>query len=550
MLTAGLTLAVWPAAAQSASPERGVKIEAAALDPDPRTGLTRVRLPPLRPPSRRALAAARSERDPALAMLSRLTASGAAAGNLGDLYDNRDRGHSGLLTKRYPALTFTVYALELVARSLDYGLNDRLMFDAPTFGNSSTAIKSARIGRSLPRAAMTLTGSMDRISALYAANHLYVYPEHRDHDPLRGDRFPANAPQVVISQGSSGSDRPFVRAIAAILAAFQPETKRRLIAAGLVASTAQMILRRGMAGVESDAEYLSAAANPTALDGTRIDLGRMVTLAQAIESDAIPPAVRLRVVAETVAMPGVGVLGDGLGERLFDTPDAAARVAHGLQRLRRYRLDVSETEDPGGRPLKFHWRVLRGPGTIVQPLDAQGGAAEAIVAWSAPFAVPGDPALTTMRADVAVFADNGRHMSAPAFLSVAFPPDQRRVYEEDGRLREVDYTPAGAPSILTDPLLFPARDWRDVFDYAEDGRLAGWTRFYGKGAPARFTRHGLKVLSLDERDRPATAQAVRYPVARDRRGQARVSEVAQDGAVAVYRYAGPADLLGERAPAP
>ena len=52
----------------------------------------------------------------------------------------------------------------------------------------------------------------------YRGGQLYVYPEHRDHDPGHngqggyGDLFPTNSPCVVISQGSSGSDRAFVRA--------------------------------------------------------------------------------------------------------------------------------------------------------------------------------------------------------------------------------------------------------------------------------------------------------------------------------------------------
>ena len=75
------------------------------------------------------------------------------------------------------------------AADLDYGLNDRLLFDRPTFGNSSTAITGGALWRSLPRLAMTRpdgTGPF-RLWQNAAANHLYVYPAHKDYD-RRGRR--------------------------------------------------------------------------------------------------------------------------------------------------------------------------------------------------------------------------------------------------------------------------------------------------------------------------------------------------------------------------
>ena len=47
-----------------------------------------------------------------------------------------------------------------------------------------------------------------------AANLLYVYPAHRDYDAKNGDLFPANTPYLLVSRGSSGSDKPFLDAIA------------------------------------------------------------------------------------------------------------------------------------------------------------------------------------------------------------------------------------------------------------------------------------------------------------------------------------------------
>ena len=63
-----------------------------------------------------------------------------------------------------------------------------------------------------------------------AKNQLYVYPAHRDYSPRNGDLFPANTPYILVSRGSSGSDKPFLEAIALILAGLRPDTKQRLVA--------------------------------------------------------------------------------------------------------------------------------------------------------------------------------------------------------------------------------------------------------------------------------------------------------------------------------
>jgi hypothetical protein len=537
---AALAAAPFPGFAQQAPAEGALAVDAAALGPQAADGLIPVRLPAPEPPSRRRLAGAQREKGPGWPELVRLVARGAAAGSFGDVYDNRDRGHSRLRTELHPWLGFTAYAPDLADRNLDYGLNDRLRFDRPTFGNSSTAIKHPLTARSLPRAAMTGRGKMDRLSALYGANHLYVYPEHRDHDPARGDLFPAAAPQLVVSQGSSGSDHAFVKAVAAILAAFQPDAKARLIEEGLIAPTVQMLLRRGMRDARDADTYLSAAAHPSALDQAAIDLPRMVAAANALAPDAIPPRVMLRVEREPLPTPGVELFGDGMGEALFDTPDSVARVAHGLLRVRRYRLSVADTVDPNGRPLRFHWRVLRGPGSAVTPLDAAGVRAEAEIAWTPPY--EGPSGLLTLRAEIAVIADNGAALSAPAFFTVAFNPAERREHDAEGRVLAVEHVPPETAPIAPDPLLFPDRPWRDDFERDANGALLGWTRRRRDGGVDRFTRHGLRALSFDEHGRPLLAQATAYPLEAGPRGATVAERLV--GPVRHYDYDGPDDLLG------
>jgi YD repeat-containing protein len=514
-----------------------------SFEPDPATGLRRARLRfPERPPPRRLAAALRDE-SPEGVLLASLLRRG-AAGNHGDLYDNRDRGHSPLRSENFPQLSFTAWDEAARAAGLDYGMNPGLVFGTVTIGNSSTAMKHGPFWRSLPRAAMTLPGQSAFLERLYAANHLYVYPEHRDHDPENGDVFPAATAQVVISQGSSGSDRPFLRALAHILAALRPDTKARLRETGLIAPILQRVLRRGMAGIGDEAAYMSGAAHPSALDPGAIDLPRMLRHAAGIGPGDIPPAVRLHLRAEPD--PGA-IFADGLGERLFDTADAVARVARGTTGERRYRLSTAGTADPNGRPLRFHWRVLRGPDVTVTPLDSEGHEAEVVVPWTEPYALPDPPGLVTGRIDVAVFADNGAELSAPAFFSVAFPPTERRRYGEDGRIMEIAYDPPDLAESYADPALFPLRSWRDSYDYDGAGRMLGWTRTHTNGTVERFTVHGLRVVATDGDGRPGIAEAMTYPlrsgVARERFGRSRVLP-APDGQRFRLVYDGASDRVG------
>lgn len=56
---------------------------------------------------------------------------GTAAGNRGDLYDNRDRDHSTMTVASFPQLTRVEYAPALKQRGLDYGPQIGLLFQGP-----------------------------------------------------------------------------------------------------------------------------------------------------------------------------------------------------------------------------------------------------------------------------------------------------------------------------------------------------------------------------------------------------------------------------------
>lgn len=453
---------------------------------------------------------------------------GRAAGNWGDLYDNRDRGNSRLDLTRYPQVAATVYDPAAQAADADYGLQDRFLFDRPTFGNSSTAVTDGALWRSLPRLAMTEPDGAGplRLWQNASTNALYVYPAHKDFDAAKtdevGDLFPANTPYLLVSHGSSGSDQPFLDAVALILASFRPDTKAKLTAENLIVPTVQMVFHRSLRPVTSRPLYMSATAWPAAIAPWDINTARMVSLANAIKADAIPPQVRLSVESEDLATPGIDFFGAGLSEQLFDTPGAIARVWRSKAARRSMVVSAAETRDPNGRKLALEWRLLQGDPrhVTIEPLDG-GTRARITLDWTPPFPISKENPIRSARVDVGVFASNGAHDSAPAILSWYMPPSEVREIETgpDGAPRTAAIAHA-APGVYADPMLVPHADWTDHFTYGEDGVLTGWVRSRGDGTPDEiFAPDGSR---LPETGGPA--ETVAYPLERDPDGRLVVRE--------------------------
>lgn len=436
----------------------------------------------------------------ALAGLDAMVRSGRAAGNAGDLYDNRDGGHSML--RRDPKvptqLSHVVYGDAARRARVHYGLNDGLHFNSIVFGNSSTALQGPN-WRSQPRLAMTTPRGAERLWRLYEDNHLYVYPANKDFvsekDGWRGDVFPAYVPYVIASRGKSGSDRPFLRAIQAILAALPPKTKSFLKERRLIAPTVQQILRRSLRSALGRNGYLSASAHRTAFDGADIDLATAIANAQAMTPGVAPPLVKIGMLEEPKLRSGVSFFANGMTEALFDTPAAIARVWRGVEPSRKYVLQATAA-DPNGRPVTFHWRVLRGAPDAVRitPRSADGAKVSVTVAWQDRQPDLHHPDVLSHRVDVAAFADNGAQLSAPAIFSVAFPSHQTRTYEQGPRgyrIASVDYM--RGPSRYADPAIWPIRHWRDEYRYDAKGAPLGWTRIRHGGKRTEFRADGRRA---------------------------------------------------------
>ena len=480
-----------------------------------------------------------SGNDRAAFVLNGWYADGTAAGNHGDLYDNRDGGHSSLPAAKFPQLARTQYGAEAKKAYLDRGFNSTFLFNDVTIGNASLAITNGPLWRSLPRQALEDPFQVAALFHQYEANQIYVYPEHRDHDPDHGDLIPANTPYMLISQGSSGSDQPLLQAAAAILAAFRPEVKDFLKQKGLIAPTVQWIFRLSQDGVSTDATYLTGKAHPSVFDGAKLNLVTMIQRAHDLNINEVPPMVRLRVTDESHTTAATDI--PFLGETLFDTPSAIARVIRSTAYQKRLVVDASDTVDPNGNPLTFHWSALNGDADI-HLLNDSGSRAEIIVPWHERQPIVWQPDLTSDRVDIGVFADNGKHLSAPAFISLLFPGNEKRTYRPDLQIAEIDYADPDFQKRYVDPVLFPARNWRDVFLYDDAGHFTGWKRVRDH-AVTQYTRDGLRIMETDELGRPLSAESTRYGLVRRSDGTPEIQE-SGTGEITTFIYDGPLDKIG------
>jgi hypothetical protein len=411
---------------------------------------------------------------------------GTAAGNRGDFYDNHDDDHSNMNFRGFPQLTRIEYGEALRKRGLHNGLQRHFLFSGVTLGNSSTAITGGRNWRSQARFALTQPNGATRLALYYLRNHLYFYPEHKDHDAGHngknggghGDVFPANVPYIVVSQGSSGSDRAFMDAFTAMLAALRPETKQVLVRTPLLMPTLQQIFRRSNRNVEDDEDYFTGKAHPTVFKAEHLDPETMIRRAHELRPDSLPPLAQFKVTKEDMPIIGQDFFDFRPHQRLFDTPCASARVYKSTASSLRFTLDAGSSRDLAGRPLSY------------RPV------------------LPDSP-MESNRVDIGLFVGNADHWSAPAFFSVYFPDNQKRVYDDRGRILSVDYSLGN----YVDPLIDTPREWQDQYRYEDNGSLLGWTRYRdAKVGEQEFTSDGLLVVAKNKDGSPAETTSVRYLV--------------------------------------
>jgi len=443
---------------------------------------------------------------------------GTASGHHGILYDNRDRDHSNLSRTKFPQLAFVEYDGAAKKAGADWGLRIGQAFDLPTFGNSSTAQVGSPFWRSNPRMVMHDDTFTKIVYNEFLNNQMYCYPEHNDFDPEYGDVYPANTPFWVISQGSSGSDQPFMEAIALTLAAFRPDVKQKLIESHWLMDVVQMLLRRSQKSVQTEDDYYSGNAHPVVFQRSELDVLRMVQMAHDLTVGTLPAMVRIQVVEEDLGVPGLDYFHPHAAERLFDTPAAVARIYRTTAFRRRMVVDAGSSADLNGRPLTFRWVVLQGDPEKVQIrlLRANGVQAEIILQWHPRTKIAGREGMETNRVDIGVFADNGQTPSLPAFVSSFTLANEDRTYA-DGRIQSIDYGTAGISERYVDPMIDVPKRWRDEYRYSPTFELLGWQRTTSGAEAQEFAADGRLIVKKDEAATPTDFRKVAYELTVDKR---------------------------------
>ncbi len=228
----------------------------------------------------------------------RLTDIG-TGGNCGDLYVNRDRGHSAVSPAAFPGLTVVGLDKEGLRRGLDLDLPN-MLYPLPVFGNASRAFGSGKSMRSLPRTMMTTDSRhLKAYVRFYLSNQVWVFPANTDCPPIgrNGDVFPSIAPYWLVTAGRSWSDLPYLKGALEASRSLPPETKAEVVRRGLLAPTVMTLIRKSLAGVADETDYLGPKAHPAALPPGGLDLARLKSSAAALTPSAVPPLVPVSVAA-------------------------------------------------------------------------------------------------------------------------------------------------------------------------------------------------------------------------------------------------------------
>ncbi|WP_395741852.1 hypothetical protein [Prosthecobacter sp.] len=378
--------------------------------------------------------------DKVAGLLNEWFAKGTAAGLQAITYENRDGQHSPLNTASYPQLQ--------VHKG---GENDKgaatQVRPQPTLGNCSMASAATQLG-CLPRIYMMDPAGNRFLAQQYLSNNLFIYPEHQDYDIGAngaagggyGDLLPVNTPCLLVSQGSSFTDQPFLQAFLSATAAFPPDTQKLLIEKRLLMPTLQSIFRRSNKMVQTSEDYFSGKAHPPVFDGAQIDEEKMVQIAHEMTPEKIPPLVLLRVLEETKIEAGKNFfeLPGPYPWRLSEGPASIARILRGNEAEHSMLIGFDKTFNLVKAPLQMRAALLQGDSRFVHIESKPGGDVIRLrVRWAPP--VTAASGIRSHRIDIGIFADNGSSISAPAIISFYMLPNEMHFYDEQGRVSEIHY---------------------------------------------------------------------------------------------------------------
>ncbi len=326
-------------------------------------------------------------------------APGKGGGNAGDLYMNRDGGHSRLVVTNFPGITEV--KLDQTGRAKHFDLDfPNIKFPYPVFGNCSRAYLHPVYWRSIPRAMMTSDSRrLATMSSLYASNQIWVFPANADFPPVgtNGDVFASVTPYWLVTQGRSWSDQYYLRAALEASRSLDPATKCDIVSRRLLAPTIMTLIRKSLKGVNSEDDYLTEKAHPTCMPPDGLDLGRLKSLANEMRASKVPPLVRLiRFGAPVKEKPNVP-------EFTYITPYAAGIILRSPDEKRTFDLVFEGAQ-------KIVCRVVHDPCRAAKVVEHRNGAVKLVIDRKR---LKG-----TARVDLAAFGrERNTGWGAPAYIS-------------------------------------------------------------------------------------------------------------------------------------
>ena len=207
-------------------------------------------------------------------------------------------------------------------------------------------------------------------------------------------------------------------------------------------------------------------------------------------------------------------------ENLFTSAVAIARAFRTTAQTSTMTVSAIKSVDLNRRKLTWNWVVLQGdPEKIeIQPLNTQGSAATITIKHHQRRPIQPGSKIQSSRVDIGVFANNGTYYSPPAIISFYCPENERRDYDDRGRIRSIQYTDFAHGGDYADPMIATAKDWRDEYLNTETGTPNGWVRHRGDQqqtftADGTVVRHPMNLAARQQQKRFATSRC-RVPVKR------------------------------------
>ena len=347
---------------------------------------------------------------------------GKAAGNEDDFYYNADNEHILIDISLHPQVE-RVMSLPSYTTHTVVGINESTGING-LYSNVSWLF-------------MDNQNKADQAYSWVTSNQFKWYPSVRTFDvnePDHDDMMRANFFYLGTSVGKSGSERDEMMKLYYTLAAFKPEVKTVLKAEGLLMPTYQMISRR--ARVDSNEEYLTGKAHPVAFADRDNSLA-MVTLANQINLDDIPPMIQMEVIDETFQKSINSHFSESFTtEYLFTTKASIARSYRSEAQEKMMIVDLSESYDVNSRPLSYHFVVLQGDPDLIEIklLNNEGSRAKITFKYHQRYFADHTQRHSN-RVEVGAFVHNGAYYSPPGFItSLSINKQLRKVDMQESKL--------------------------------------------------------------------------------------------------------------------